>query len=105
MKFKNYSSKTRYEHKKFNELRKSYYDLINKLSRGFSSQELIENFPIFAGELTLSRYFTLYEYYKKTRHLAGHICEVGTYRGASLIFLAKILKMFEKKLSYYDSWV
>lgn len=85
-----------YEHKKFSRLRMPYKKLIKNFERNFNTNELIEYFPIFAGELTLSRYLTIYEYYKKTQNLTGHIGEVGSYKGASLIFLGKLVSMFEK---------
>jgi len=85
-----------YEHKKFDKLRKPYKKLLKNFEKNYEINEFIECFPIFTGELTLSRYLTIYEYYKKIQNLAGHIGEVGSYKGASLIFLGKLVSMFEK---------
>jgi hypothetical protein len=58
-------------------------------------QDLIENFTCFTGHMSLSRYLGLYELYKNTLGVAGHIAEVGTYKGASFFLFAKLIKIFE----------
>ncbi len=81
---------------KFAEKRVKYWENLTKmLELGHKKEDLIHYFPAFAGELTLNRYFTLYELYKKTLGIAGHCAEIGVFRGASSILFAKLVNMFE----------
>lgn len=45
--------------------------------------------------MTLSRFLALYEVYKMTLGVAGHIAEAGVYKGAGTLFLAKLTQIFE----------
>lgn len=81
---------------KFADRREKYYEnLVKILDLGHDKTDLIHYFPAFAGTLTLNRYFTLYELYKKVLGVSGHIAEVGTYKGASTLFFGKLVQMFE----------
>ena len=56
--------------------------------------EIIENSGAFLGDLALNRLLTLTEYFKMTQHIAGHIADVGTYKGASALLFAKLMKIY-----------
>jgi predicted O-methyltransferase YrrM len=43
----------------------------------------------------LNRIFTLYELYKNVANIAGHIAEVGTFKGAGSLLFAKLVSLFE----------
>lgn len=58
-------------------------------------KEVIFNFPIFVGQVNIARMLFFYELYKKVMDLSGNIAEVGTYKGASFVFWAKVIKLFE----------
>jgi hypothetical protein len=45
--------------------------------------------------MTLARFLVLYEAYKMTLGLAGHIAEAGVYKGAGTLFFAKLAQIFE----------
>jgi hypothetical protein len=45
--------------------------------------------------MTLARFLSLYEAYKMTLHVAGHIAEVGIYKGTVSLLFAKLTKIFE----------
>lgn len=86
----------KYEYIKFDKLRASYKEGVEKMEKmDFSFQEIIEDFPRFSGHMSIGRYLTLYELYKKTEGIAGHIAEVGTYKGTSLLWFGKLLQLFE----------
>lgn len=81
---------------KFSARRENYYENLSKIfSLGHEKEDLIHYFPAFAGTLTLNRYLTLYELYKKTQGISGHIAEIGTYKGASILLFGKLVQMFE----------
>jgi len=85
-----------FEYMKFNSRRESYYKGVQRIKElDYSFDDLIEHFPCFVGHMTLSRFIGLYELYKKSLGVAGHIAEIGTYKGASLLFFAKLVQIFE----------
>ena len=76
----------KFEYMKFDSRRSEYYRGVKRIEElGYSFNDLLEHFPAFVGHMTLSRFLGLYELYKKTLGVAGHIAEVGTYKGASLL--------------------
>lgn len=86
----------KFETIKFDELRKPYYDGINKIKElGYTAEDYIHHFPCFTGHLSMARFLSLYESYRKTLGIAGHIADVGVYKGASLLYFAKLTKIFE----------
>jgi hypothetical protein len=85
-----------FETRKFADRKEAYYKgLAKMLSLGYSSEDLIHHFPSFVGHMTLSRFLMLYEAYKMTLGLAGHIAEAGVYKGAGTLFFAKLTQIFE----------
>jgi predicted O-methyltransferase YrrM len=86
----------RFELQKF-AFRKPEYrkELQEILSLGFDATDYIHHFPAFVGHLTLARFLSLYEAYKMTLGVAGHIVEIGVFKGAGSLFFAKLTKLFE----------
>lgn len=81
---------------KFDHRRADYELYIAKLSLlGVKIDESIEHFPAFAGYMTLNRFLTLYELYKKVLGISGHIAEVGVFKGAGSLLFAKLTQIFE----------
>ncbi|TKT72909.1 class I SAM-dependent methyltransferase [Afipia massiliensis] len=62
---------------------------------GYSPEDLYNNFPCFAGAKTLARYLSFFQCYQMTLGLAGHMAEVGVYRGGVSLFLAKLSLLYE----------
>lgn len=86
----------KFEYTKFEHRREPYRESLSKMkSMDLSFEELVEDFPRFAGHMSIGRYLTLYEMYKKASGIAGHIAEVGTYKGSSLLWFTKLLQIFE----------
>ena len=86
----------RYETKKFSARKAPYYEgLAEILSLGYEKEDLIHHFPSFVGHMTLSRFIALYELYKMTLGVAGHIAECGVYKAAGTLFFAKLTRIFE----------
>lgn len=65
------------------------------LEMGYSNKDLIHLNTAFTGMITISRQLVLYELYKRTLDVNGHIAEVGTWKGASLLYFAKLVQLFE----------
>lgn len=76
---------------------KIYFEYIDELKKMHPTiRDLVYDFPIFIGHVNLSRYIFFYELYKKTISYSGNIAEIGTYKGASFLFWAKLIKIFER---------
>jgi len=90
------NSRGSFELKKFSGKRTDYQKGMEQIiSLGFSPREHIEHFPAFTGQLTLARVLALYEAYKMTLGVSGHIAEIGVYLGTGTILFAKLTKIFE----------
>jgi hypothetical protein len=84
------------ETRKFDARREPYWAAINRiLEMGYNPADLIHHAPAFAGELNLGRFLALYEAYKMTLPITGHIAEAGVYIGSGTIFFAKLTRLFE----------
>ena len=62
---------------------------------GYSCEDFYNHFPCFASAKTLARFLSFYQCYQMTLGIAGHIAEVGVFRGAVSLFLAKLSLLFE----------
>ena len=60
-----------------------------------SVEDFLQDFIAYVGHMSLNCVLTIYELYKKTLGLAGHIADVGVYKGASSLLFAKLIKIFE----------
>ena len=81
---------------KFDYRRKGYYEYLKFLEANPPSlEDFMHDFTAFVGHMSLNRVLTIYEIYKKTLGLAGHIADVGVYKGASSLLFAKLIKIFE----------
>jgi hypothetical protein len=81
---------------KFSEVDEKYFSYIDKLLESdFPTKDLIYQFPAYVGQVNLARFLFFYDLYKQTIGLNGHIADIGTYKGASFLFMAKMIKLFE----------
>ena len=84
------------ETKKFAHRREPYWQGIQQiLQMGYPPEDLIHHFPAFTGHVCIGRFLALYEAYRLTQGLVGHIAEAGVWKGSSLLFLAKLTQLFE----------
>jgi hypothetical protein len=85
-----------FETVKFAKRKPEYYHALDTiLNLGYNTEDYLHHFPAFVGQMTLWRALTLYELYKKTLGIAGHIADVGVYKGASTLLFAKLVQIFE----------
>lgn len=87
------------EGRKFDHRREGFYEYMNFLRGGgrLEIEEFMEHFPAYVGHMALNRVLTIYELYKMTLGLSGHIADVGVYKGASSLLFAKLIKIFESE--------
>jgi Methyltransferase domain len=74
----------------------------------YQPEDFYEYFACFAGAKQIGRYLSFFECYKRTLGIAGHIAEVGVYRGAVSLFFAKLLLLYEPhsitQVHGFDAW-
>ncbi len=81
---------------KFSSRRKPFHDGLEKIkAMNYPVDDYIHHFTCFTGHMTLARVFALQDLYRQTLGVAGHIADVGVYKGASFFLLAKLVKIFE----------
>ncbi len=86
----------RYEYMKYHKNRPSYSEGVKKMIElNFKEEDYFNHFPAFIGKLTLARYLSLYEAYKITTNVAGHIAEIGMDKGTVSLLFAKLVEIFE----------
>ena len=86
----------RLETARFAARREPYWQAIRRiLEMGYDPSDLIHHAPAFSGELNLGRFLALYEAYKMTLPVMGHIAEAGMYIGSGTLFFAKLVRLFE----------
>jgi predicted O-methyltransferase YrrM len=86
----------KFESQKFAHLKPGYWKGLDEILKlDFERTDYIHHFPAFVGHLTIARFLSLYEAYKMTLGVAGHIAEVGVFKGAGSLFFAKMTQIFE----------
>lgn len=86
----------KFEHMKFDHRRKDFNNYLRHLSKSdLKVEDFMEHFTTYVGHMSLSRVIGLYELYKKTLGVSGHIGEIGVYKGASFFLFLKLVKIFE----------
>jgi hypothetical protein len=85
---------------KFKDVNSEFFTYLEELqTMDIDMKDFIYHFPVFVGYVNLGRFLFLYDLYKKVTELNGHIAEVGTFKGATLLFMSKLVKMFENYTS------
>lgn len=81
---------------KFEREDRIYFEYIEKLQEmNPPVKEVVYNFPVFVGQVNIARNLFFYELYKRVLNFSGNIAEIGTYKGASFLLWAKLIKIFE----------
>jgi len=97
MKFEN-------EDKQYKKQREIFSKKINK--KNF--WEIVDHWSLYCGISNLARKVAIYELLKSTLSVPGHVAEFGTWKGTNLLFMAKLIKIFDpygNKLVYgFDSF-
>lgn len=85
---------------KFRDVNNEFFHYLEELqTMDIEMKDILYHFPAFVGYVNMGRFLFLYELYKKVTELNGHIAEVGTFKGATLLFFSKLVKLFENYTS------
>lgn len=82
-----------------------------EFSKKMGNRELwsvIDHWPLYCGVANLGRYMAVADLLRTTLDVPGHIAEFGTWRGANLMLLAKLMRIFDphgsKQVHVFDSF-
>ena len=96
---------------KFEEIDKKYLSTRKEFSSKYGKRdvwEVIDQWPLYVGNSNLQRVLAIYDLLKTTIDVPGHIAEFGSWKGANVMFMAKVLNMIDpnsNKLVYsFDSF-
>lgn len=68
----------------------------------------VDQWPLYCGIANLARFMAIADLFRSTLDVPGHVAEFGTWRGANLMFLAKLLRVFDphsmKVIHSFDSF-
>ena len=66
----------------------------------------IDHWPLYAGVQNIARFLFIYEQLKSVSNIPGDVVELGSWKGANLLWLAKSQKFFNgaKKIHCFDSF-
>ena len=85
-----------FENLRFDNRRADFYKYLEYLNESqIPTDEILMESTAYIGHMQLNRILTIYELYKKTLGIAGHIADVGVYKGASSLLFAKLVRIFE----------
>ncbi|WP_319543117.1 class I SAM-dependent methyltransferase [uncultured Pseudodesulfovibrio sp.] len=88
----------KYETVKFDHRREDFQKYLHFIDAAdISNADFMEHYTAYVGHMSLHRTLTLYELYKKVENVAGHVAEVGVYKGAGSILFAKLIKIHESE--------
>lgn len=77
---------------------KTYLDRRRAVSTETGPVELwsvIDHWPLYAGIANLARFVAIGDLLRSTLHVPGHVAEFGSWRGANLMYMAKLLRIFD----------
>jgi hypothetical protein len=74
-----------------------YFEFLRWLQEApeVTKKDCVTQIGCFAGHVNFARYLAVYELYKKVAHLPGDLIEVGVWKGQMLLYLSKLLTIFE----------
>lgn len=76
--------------------------------RGQNVFQFTDYWPLYVGFANLARYVNILDIVRSMLDVPGHIAEFGMYRGASFMYMAKLMRLFDpmgcKELFGFDSF-
>lgn len=84
------------ERRRFERVNREFYEGLAALEKmQIPMRDLVCFFPIYVGHVGIAKLLFFYELYKKCQDLAGHIADIGTWKGSSFFTFAKLVRIFE----------
>jgi len=96
---------------KFAAIDRRYLSERKQLSQKYGPRELwsvIDHWPLYCGIVNLARFMAISDILRGTLDVPGHVAEFGSWRGANLLFMAKLLRIYDphgcKVVHCFDSF-
>jgi hypothetical protein len=90
---------------------KRYLENRKQFSEKFGNRELwsiIDQWPLYVGIGNLSRFMAISDLLRSTLDVPGHIAEFGSWKGANLMFMAKLMQIYDplgcKEIHCFESF-
>jgi len=90
---------------------KRYLENRKQFSEKFGNRELwsiIDQWPLYVGIGNLSRFMAISDLLRSTLDVPGHISEFGSWKGANLMFMAKLMQIYDplgcKEIHCFESF-
>jgi hypothetical protein len=90
---------------------KKYLEARKRLSDTYGKRELwsvADHWPLYCGTANLGRFMAISDLLREALEIPGHVAEFGSWRGANLLFLAKLLRIYDsqgsKQVHCFDSF-
>jgi len=96
---------------KFKKADQLYFKRRKQFSKKYGARDLwsvMDHWPLYCGVFNLARYLSIADIFKSTLKAPGDIAEFGCWRGAGIMYLAKLLEIFDphslKLIHAFDSF-
>jgi len=96
---------------KFKSIDNKYLTQRNEFSSRMKKREfwsIIDHWPLYVGTSNLARFMAISDLLRSTLDVPGHVAEFGSWRGANLLFMAKLLRIYDphgsKQVHCYESF-
>ena len=83
---------------KFKSVDENYLNQRKEFSEQMGKQELwsvIDHWPLYVGVANLGRYMAISDLLRSTLNVPGHLVEFGSWKGSNLMFITKLLHLFD----------
>ena len=96
---------------KFAQMDEKYLSERRTVSEKYGPRELwsvIDQWPLYCGIANLGRFMAIADLLRSTLDIPGHVAEFSSWRGANVMFLTKLLKLYDphgsKLVHCFDSF-
>lgn len=96
---------------KFKAIDERYLTQRRALSAKYGPRDVwsvVDHWPLYVGTSNLARYMAISDLLRESFHVPGHVAEFGSWRGANLLFMAKLLQIYDafgqKTVHCFDSF-
>lgn len=82
--------------KKYKDVDKVFHESVKQIiDMNVTPIDYIHQWPCYTGPINLARFLMIYDLFKEIQPLAGQYADIGTWKGSSFLFIAKLIRLFE----------
>ena len=83
---------------KFEEIDKEYLSRRKTFSENLEAKglwEIVDQWPLYCGISNLARNIVISDLIRANLNVPGHVVEFGSWKGSNIVFMAKLLQIFD----------